>query len=120
MVDNDDLVYHLGDFALQSQKEEIISLVDRLNGNIILILGNHDRFGKQKFIDCGFVEVHNKLDIGKYILTHRPMPLNKLENKINIHGHIHNYDKELDKLKYINVSCEVLDYKPIWMEVQNA
>ena len=76
MVDNDDLVYHLGDFALQSQKEEIISLVDRLNGNIILILGNHDRFGKQKFIDCGFVEVHNKLDIGKYILTHRPMPVN--------------------------------------------
>ena len=117
VVEVSDLVYHLGDFALQSDKEDITDLVNRLNGNIVLILGNHDRWGKQKFRDCGFVEVHKQLEIGDYILTHRPQPLDMLNEKINIHGHIHNYDRGLDKGKYINVSCEVVNYIPMWIEL---
>ena len=119
IVDKNDLVYHLGDFALQSDKEAVINLVNQLNGNIILILGNHDRHGKQWFLDCGFVEVHKSLIISNYLLSHRPQTVDKLaENMVNIHGHIHNYDKGLDKNKYINVSCEVVDYKPIWIEIE--
>ena len=119
VVSKDDTVYHLGDFALQSDKDVITDLVKRLNGNIILILGNHDRWGKQKFLDCGFVEVHKKLEIGNYILTHRPIDESELNGKMNIHGHLHNYDRGLPKSKFINVSCEVLDYKPIWIDLQN-
>ena len=119
VVNKDDIVYHLGDFALQSDKEIVSDLVKKLNGNIVLIMGNHDRWGKQKFLDCGFTGVHKRLDIGSYILTHRPLNLDQLsEGIVSIHGHIHNYDKGLDKNKYINVSCEVLDYKPTWIDIQ--
>jgi calcineurin-like phosphoesterase family protein len=51
---------------LQSDNAIISNLVQRLNGNIILILGNHDRWGKQKFRDCGFAEVYKKIEIGNY------------------------------------------------------
>ena len=113
-----DTVYHLGDFALQSDKETVTELVSKLNGSIILLEGNHDRFGKQKLLDCGFTEVHKTLVISKYILTHRPLKLDQIgEGMTNLHGHIHNYDKGLDKDKYINVSCEVLDYKPTWIDI---
>jgi calcineurin-like phosphoesterase family protein len=115
-VDKDDLVYHLGDFALQSDKAIVSNLVQRLNGNIILILGNHDRWGKQKFLDCGFIGVYKKLEIGNYILSHRPIE-NLEDSKINLHGHIHNYDRGLDRNRYINVSCEAIGYKPIWIDV---
>ena len=119
VVGENDLVYHLGDFALQSDKEAVANLVNQLNGHIILILGNHDRHGKQWFLDCGFVEVYKNLILGDYILSHRPQTLDKLsENVRNIHGHIHNYDKGLDKDRYINVSCEVLDYKPVWIAIE--
>lgn len=116
VVSKDDLVYHLGDFALCSDEEDITNLVQQLNGNIVLILGNHDRWGRQKFLNCGFVGSHKKLEISDYILTHRPV--DDLEDgKINIHGHIHNYDKGLDKERYINVSCEVINYRPMWVEL---
>lgn len=112
VVKKDDTVYHLGDFALKSDQEMITDLVKRLNGSIILILGNHDKFGKQKFLDCGFKNVHKQLTIGKYILTHRP----KLDldiNMINIHGHTHNKRTYLNYFQYINVSCELINYTPI-------
>lgn len=115
VVGKNDLVYHLGDFALQSGKKTVANLINQLNGNIILILGNHDRHGKQWFLDCGFVEVHRRLELGDYILSHRTQSLDKLNERINIHGHIHNYDRSLDKEKYINVSCEVVNYKPVWI-----
>lgn len=118
VVGKNDIVYHLGDFALQSDKETVVNLINHLNGNIVLILGNHDRRGKQWFLDCGFVAVYRKLEVDNYILSHRPQILDKLNGRINIHGHIHNYDKGLDKEKYINVSCEVVDYKPIWIEIE--
>lgn len=112
-----DTIYHLGDFALQSDKDTVTNLVNQLNGNIILMLGNHDRHGKQWFLDCGFVEVYNHIQVGNYIISHRPQILDKLNGLVNLHGHIHNYNKGLDADKYINVSCEVIDYKPIWIKI---
>lgn len=117
-VGKNDIVYHLGDFALPNSKEMITNLVNQLNGSIILILGNHDRRGKQWFLDCGFVEVYKKLKIVNYLLTHKPQMIDKLqENVINIHGHVHGNDEELDKKRYINVSCEIVDYTPIWIDL---
>lgn len=117
-ISSNDIVYHLGDFALGLDKEGYTELVSRLNGNIILIRGNHDRKGKQWLLDCGFIDVRKRIDIGKYILTHRPQALDKmLEGYINLHGHIHNHDKGLDKEKYFNVSVEVLNYKPTWIDL---
>ena len=116
VVSKDDLVYHLGDFALQSDKIIVSNLVQQLNGNIILILGNHDRWSKQKFRDCGFIDVYKKLEIGNYILTHRPIE-NLEDGKINLHGHRHGCNKDLNYKKYVDVSCEMVNYKPIWIDL---
>lgn len=119
VVNSNDIVYHLGDFALHSNKEVVTNLVNELNGSIILIRGNHDRFGKQKYLECGFLAVYKSLVIDNYILSHRPEPLGELNDYVtNIHGHIHNYEQDLDEDKYINVSCEVIDYKPIWINLE--
>lgn len=41
-VGEDDVVYHLGDFAFMPA-ERVVRLMSRLNGRIHLVLGNHDQ-----------------------------------------------------------------------------
>ena len=45
----------------------------------------------------------------KFILSHEP--LHDIGRFVNIHGHVH--DKSLDSNKHINVSVEMIGYKPI-------
>ena len=54
VVKNDDLVIHLGDFALGRTIQDIKKHLDKLNGNKILILGNHDSLSQDDYIKCGF------------------------------------------------------------------
>lgn len=44
-VPEDGVVFHLGDFAPDTPKEKMIELLNRLNGTILLIKGNHDDIG---------------------------------------------------------------------------
>lgn len=46
-VKRGDLVYHLGDFALKCSVQEANAVLDQLNGQIILIRGNHDSVAEQ-------------------------------------------------------------------------
>ena len=43
-VDRGDLVYVLGDMIWKSKNDEAFRIIQSLNGQIILIRGNHDRF----------------------------------------------------------------------------
>lgn len=124
-VQKGDVVYHLGDFALGLSQEQSYDLVKRLNGKIILIMGNHDRKSKGWFEGVGFKEVYKKGFIwnDRYLLSHAPRDISQIpEGIINIHGHIHNHTSEFinkinqQEIRYINVSCEVLDYTPVWIE----
>ena len=110
-----DTVYHLGDFALGLSEEEMTDLMNSLNGNIILIRGNHDRMGKKKLINFGFVNVVNRIEIGSCILTHKPIQGDLLGDKINVHGHTHT--RNLESEKHINVSVEQTEYLPIKLEL---
>ena len=67
-IGKDDLVLHLGDFAMKG----ILELVGKLNGKKILILGNHDRKGLQTYnkqfdhvIRGSYVHFNNKLYIAE-------------------------------------------------------
>lgn len=42
VVQKGDIVYHLGDFSFHRKKEEVEKLLILLNGQIHLVLGNHD------------------------------------------------------------------------------
>lgn len=117
VVDKNDTVYHLGDFSMGLSVEDMRCLVSMLNGHIILIRGNHDRYGTAKLLKAGFKEVINKrLIIGQYILTHRPiLEDSEYAELINIHGHIHSRNKE-NSDKFINVSVEQVGYEPIRLD----
>ena len=123
VVKEGDIVYHLGDFALGLGFDEYLKLISKLQGDIILIYGNHDRKGVGFMSRVGFKEVHKKkLILGNYILSHKPQEENQIpEGFINCHGHIHNHsynEKIIDKSKYKNLSVEVLDYTPIWVDLE--
>jgi len=109
-VNKDDLVIHLGDFALGS-KEEIKELRSKLNGTILLIRGNHDH--QSKINEADFIIIEDYIIIGDKIFSHHPIELNYIPyGLINVHGHIH----EKESLGGINVSVEKTNYEPLELE----
>ena len=127
-VTSKDTIYHLGDFCL-SNDDEIRNIFNKLNGNKILIRGNHDRKPVKFYEDIGFkVLTHApiRLDEYKLMLSHVPLPDSKiLDGYINLHGHIHNkkisddYPKNYSEHKHVNLSVDVTNYKPISLEEIN-
>ena len=110
IVGKEDFVYHLGDFAL-GEKKNVQIITKQLNGNIVLIRGNHDR-SKKWLKEQGFYAVYNELKIGNYFLTHRPRIHKLPKGFVNLHGHCHGNPTKLDKEIYKDFSCENTDYKP--------
>ena len=114
-VKENDIVYFLGDFVLSKNKGTMVKKYkDLLNGEIIFIKGNHDKKGK-KF------EIIEYEDY-KFMLIHNPDSSYTFDfNGWIIHGHHHANDLDKyplinPKMKRINVSVEVLNYKPISFE----
>ena len=121
-ITKDDIVYHLGDFCL-SNDDEIKSIFNRLNGNKILIRGNHDRKPVKFYENIGFEVLTHALivlDEYKLMLSHVPLPDVKIKDGyINLHGHIHNkkisddYPKNYSENRHINLSVDSTDFKPV-------
>jgi calcineurin-like phosphoesterase family protein len=115
------MVYILGDVTMEKKTYEILN---RLNGLKNVILGNHDARNhvpellKHVNSVAGMVDYKNKC-----ILTHCPIHPQELSYryKYNIHGHVHEKPiyrklfgfKLFRDRRYVNVSCEVLNYTPI-------
>jgi len=121
VVSVNDKVIHCGDFGFCSQ-ERFDVLMRCLNGRKILILGNHDNRSWRFYLDNNRFDVICKyLSFKGILFTHRPKDyFDMCEEKLNIHGHIHNnvintgYDNT--DQKRINVSVEVINYTPISVE----
>jgi calcineurin-like phosphoesterase family protein len=123
VVQEDDIVYHLGDFALTSKKATK-EYFRQLNGNIRLIPGSHDSWvGRKGFLDIPNLEVMPlyvtvKVKRGAVVLCHYPMESWTASHygTLHFHGHIHTKPfKEIPNRR--NVSIELMDYKPILMNV---
>ena len=122
IITKDDIVYHLGDFCLFND-DEIKSIFNRLNGNKILIRGNHDRKPVKFYENIGFEVLRHApivLDEYKLMLSHVPLRDVKIkEGYINLHGHIHNkkisddYPKNYSENRHINLSVDSTDFKPV-------
>jgi len=124
VVSSNDIVYMLGDFALDS-KERIKELVKLLNGRKTLILGNHDtRFIKFKWWEeeSGFEKiVRNEIRYVNFnndyiIMTHYPMT-EVPQEQFNIYGHIHNNVTKNIPINSYNVSVENINYTPIELNI---
>ena len=94
IVGEDDLVFHLGDFSVGGAAEWT-SLLDNLNGRIILILGNHDMNNVSQGFMHRFLDVKMQMliSIGKQriYLNHYPFLCygGAYRNTWQLFGHVH-------------------------------
>lgn len=114
VVGKNDLVYHLGDVATDKEK---LKLLKRCNGEKILIKGNKDKLELLNYATY-FSDIKSYYRIDRLILTHVPMfPACIKKDKINVHGHLHR--QKIKNFKYLNVSVERINYKPVSIDEIN-
>jgi calcineurin-like phosphoesterase family protein len=116
-VKNGDTIINLGDVGLKLNKEYLTTVIQRLPGYKILVMGNHDRKKSVRWwLDVGFNEVYPRPVVyeGKYILSHAMVDISKGSEFINFHGHVHNLESGIPNC--INVSVEATGYKPVLIE----
>lgn len=109
-----DLLYILGDLTME---KENYKWLDRIECNKKVILGNHDLGKHVPKLLQHVNEVSSVKYLRKYkiILTHIPIHESELDRfKLNIHGHVH--VNTLSDKRYLNVCCEILNYKPISLD----
>ena len=115
VVSKDDIVIHNGDFCL-GKNYELMEITKELNGKIILIRGNHDRFSTKQYKDSGIFEIYkDDFIVDDICFIHRPIGDNQ-KFKYVIHGHIHANSHECTTLNHYNVSVEMINYTPIKLE----
>lgn len=107
-VNDDDIVYHLGDVYFGHGH----TVLGRLKGRKRLILGNHDN-GKSEHIQRHFQKVLMWRMFPEYncLLTHVPVHESSMHKVgYNLHGHIH--QQPSPGPRYVNCCVEVQDYTP--------
>ena len=97
-VSSRDKVYFLGDIVIN--KKALDAVMPRLNGDKVLIRGNHDIY-KLKDYSKYFRDVRGYHILDGMILSHIPIHSDSLGRfGTNIHGHLH--EKRVRKAKGIN------------------
>ena len=122
VVGKNDIVWHLGDFALGG-KEVAERIFPQLNGKINLVMGNHDHWKIKYYYDLGFHRVYDrKVIINDFVvLTHAPLQfLNNNCPFYQIFGHIHNSSVYQTWTKNSCCVCvERHDYYPVsWKTIK--
>ena len=115
-----DTVYVLGDFSLYCDSHKDKELISSLNGNKVLILGNHDTHRTAKeWRELGFWEcspwpiVYN----GFFLLSHEPLYINSNMPYANIYGHVHGNVSYKDASEQsVCISVERINYQPITLD----
>ena len=106
-----DKVYHLGDVVIGRKH---LNTLRRLNGDKVLIKGNHDIFKLEDYTPY-FRDIRGYHVMNKYILSHVPIHKECMARfRGNIHGHLH--ANVMNDPLYVNVSVEHTDYRPILFE----
>lgn len=135
-----DLVYVLGDMIWKMTNEQCKEVIQRLNGQIILIKGNHDRFVKNADVKKLFAAVKDYDDISvqlqngktvRVVLSHYFMPfyVGARYQGYHLYGHFHNSTEHQDALEVIdllkskgyrveafNVGCMHWNYEPVTLD----
>lgn len=114
-----DTLYLMGDVCLKKDAFHYVEEIAKAVENLYIVLGNHDFERKEGPTLMDYIELQKYariklLGISKYKdawLSHAPIHPSELRGEINIHGHIH--DKAIDDERYVNISCENIDYTPV-------
>ena len=117
VVSNDDLVISVGDFCYTDPRPWL----DQLNGNKILLRGNHDNWCEGYAGDWHMILEYGKM---RFYVTHDPAYVPRDWKDWVIHGH-HHYAVQKDgsffphingTTKNINVAAELVNYTPVWID----
>ena len=122
-VGPNDKVYHLGDVVINRRA---LPILDRLNGDKVLIRGNHDIFKDEDYTKY-FRSLRAYHVMNGMILSHIPIHSESLGRfGVNIHGHLHANrvmvplatSGVLDRIdtRYHCVCVEQTDFAPILFE----
>jgi len=115
-VKPNDKVYHLGDVIINRR---CFSTLERLNGDKVLIRGNHDIFPDEEYRKY-FRSIRGYHVMNGMILSHIPIHEESLGRfGVNIHGHLHANRVMRDGIvdvRYHNVCVETTDFAPILFE----
>lgn len=111
-----DKVYHLGDVVIN---RKALNIMHRLNGDKVLIRGNHDIFKLEDYTQH-FRDVRGYHVMNGMILSHIPVHEESLARfGTNIHGHLHANrvmkNSVIDN-RYHCVCVEQTDFRPILFE----
>ena len=120
-----DKVYHLGDVVINRR---FLHVLGRLNGDKVLIRGNHDIFKLEDYTQY-FRDIRGYHVMNGMIFSHVPIHADSIERfGCNIHGHLHanrvmrtkhaGARPEIDP-RYHSVCVEHTDYGPISLEEVN-
>lgn len=119
LVKPDDIILHLGDIVLGSNTL-FDQLAPQLTGRKYLLRGNHDHkkigwYRKRGFLSADGAAPTNYRGYQIHF-SHFPQPriVKRDPMAINVHGHIHELNREHPRL--INVCVEQTDYKPVWIK----
>lgn len=139
-VGKGDLVYVLGDMIWQTNIRQAAEIIKRLNGQIVLIRGNHDHFLQNAEAKAALAGVKDYDDIcvtledgtkRRCVLSHYfiPMYQGHRYQSILLHAHSHfteEADYEIDiaeklnaagvKNEIYNVGCMYWDYEPVTLD----
>lgn len=139
-VGKGDLVYVLGDMIWKTRNDTAEALIKSLNGQIILIKGNHDRFlhnAKAKNALAGvkdYDDICVKLEDRtnrRVILSHYYIPfyIGHRYQGVHLHGHSHNTEEYIQEevIKHAlaangfathayNVGCMHWNYEPVTLD----
>lgn len=112
IVKPNDLTYILGDVAF-CQAQQAAGFINQLNGDKILIQGNHDsKTVKDPTFNAAFKEIHNYLEVNyngnKLVLFHYPInEWNQMHRgSIHFYGHLHQTPSGLEKYRARNVGFD--------------
>lgn len=124
VVTNNDTVYHLGDVSF-ADKEKTDKILNRLNGQIMLVKGNHDnrlvsdRFEWVKdYFELKVQDKDTKKGSQLIVMSHYPFATwnGSYRGSVSVHGHTHNNLKKDYNLLRMDIGVDACNFFPISYE----
>ena len=115
-----DTVFHLGDFGFGS-REGLAEIRRRLNGRIMLVIGNHDR--KRDFDLFDGVSGWMRMMDPNVVLAHKPgLGVEALRtgafsrDAVVLHGHNHGAPVNSTEARFVDVGVDCWGFRPVSLD----
>jgi calcineurin-like phosphoesterase family protein len=117
-VGPDDVVWHLGDFAIRQRPTVVADLLARLNGRKHLVAGNNDPQETRELEGWESVQSYLEIEVDRVslVLCHYPFRSWRGMGKgwVNLHGHSHG--KLKPQPRQFDVGVDVWGFRPVMLD----